>query len=350
MIIDQKPGKHWNLVSNNNSIESIFVLKADHLGDLILATPAVYSLKMAFPKAKITLASTKSGIALYQTLGLIDDAMVFESPSVTKRPLLTLLNQAREFRKRRYDLIVNLRHDFRDILFASLLKRKFLCTYDHKGAALTATHKFIPSDPFLFEADNHLRLVNSLGVKDAGFEVPISKTAMQKIDAKIGRGEYGVIHPASRTKAKQWSQKNFKQIAESMEAMGLKPICVGEKEDVDLCGNLIEDCQNGYNIAGELQFDELFALLSKAKIFVGTDSFVMHCAFAVNIPGVAIFSGTNLVSRWAPPKMRVIENYVACSPCGLENCTVQGHPCMTGIKTDSVINEIERILERGKKQ
>ena len=330
-----------------DSIRSIMVLKADHLGDLMLAAPAAFSLKKVFERAKIVLAGTRQGARLYRTLGLIDDEIFIEGPSVKRRALHSIIGDIMKIRRMRFDLVVNMRHDFRDILFTSALKGRYLCTYDHKGLGRLATHVAPPPDDNRYERENHLRLVEILGVKSAPFVVPEDPNAAESVRQRFGGERYVVLHPVARTPAKQWPLERFRELALALEEKELRVACVGGPEDEELCGQAIAGIDGARNLAGELSFTELFALLRKAEGFAGVDSFVMHAAAAVGLPGVAIFSGTNVQSRWAPPEMSVVSHATDCAPCRLENCNVAGHPCMNEIDVKFVVEAMEGILERG---
>jgi heptosyltransferase-2 len=103
---------------------------------------------------------------------------------------------------------------------------------------------------------------------------------------------------------------------------------------------------------------ELAAKLSRLSVFLGNDSGPKHIAVALHVPTVTVF-GPEHPFEWHPySKERhpyfFIEN-LACRRdampgmpawCGLENCVVEGHKCMTQIAAGPVIAECERVARK----
>lgn len=328
-------------------IASILVLKADHLGDLMTAAPAVRSLANHFPQARITLAGSNTGADLYRALGLIHDAIGLAGPSIRVPSWRGLFRIASVIRRQKFDLVVNFRHDIHDIIFAFMCKGRFLCTYDHKGLGALATHPGQAPLEDVYEAENHLRLVRNLGVEPVPLDVPPDSAAEKRVAMLLGQGRWTVLHPVARTPAKQWPMSAFAELAKRLVDRGMQVVCVGDVEDRGPCEAVLGGLAGSLNLAGRLSFSELFALLRKANNFVGVDSFVMHAAHAIDLPAVAIFSGTNLSKRWAPPSVRVIANPVPCAPCHLERCNVDGHPCLVSLPVDRVIEALDAQPDQG---
>ena len=330
-----------------DEIRSILVYKPDHLGDLLLAAPAVAALKEAFPAATITLAARKQGHALYGRFGLVDDFVPFDGVSLGADNALAIASFLGNIRRRRFDLVVNLRHDFREILFAQSLGERFLCTYNHRDLAVSATYAVTPSVD-CYEAENHLALVATLGAKAARWAIPVSDAAQKKAQHLLGKERWIVLHPAARTAAKQWPIESFAMLARKLRRREYAIACVGDRSDRDRCAPLLESRNVDLDLVGKASFDEMFAVMSGASLFIGIDSFPMHAAYFCGTPQVAVFSGTNRPDRWAPPGCTVIQNPMPCTPCALETCKQLGHPCMRGISVDRVFEAaIDRLRQNG---
>jgi ADP-heptose:LPS heptosyltransferase len=329
-------------------IRSILILKSDHLGDLMLAAPAVHSLRVAFPDAKITLAGSKKGGELFRELGLVHTAISIPPISTAPLKLGSLARAIVRLRKIQYDLVVNLRHDFRDIWFATMLKGRYLCSYDHRGLGFLASHIGPAPLPDRYEAENHLAVIKTLGVEPRAWNVPDD---IEPGDSFFEHPEsqdkpWLVIHPVARTRAKNWPVERFAQVCANMTERGYFPICVGDEQDQSVCAKVLEQAGAGANLAGRLSFGRLFGLLKSAALFVGVDSFVMHAAAAVDLPGVAVFSGTNRAARWAPPNIEIVSASVDCAPCGLTDCDRFDHKCMENIPAEAVIQALLLTMEK----
>ena len=89
---------------------------------------------------------------------------------------------------------------------------------------------------------------------------------------------------------------------------------------------------------GRLSWQELAALLGRARIYVGPDTSVTHLAAATGCPTVALFGPTDprlwgpwpvggLVEPWAPAgtiqrrgNVWLVQNPLSCLPCQQEGC------------------------------
>ena len=89
---------------------------------------------------------------------------------------------------------------------------------------------------------------------------------------------------------------------------------------------------------------ELAGLLARARVVVTNDSGPMHLAAAVGTPVVAIFGPTD-PGRTAPAgaPSRVLDRYVFCSPCFLEECPF-GHECMKEITPEEVLAALTELV------
>jgi ADP-heptose:LPS heptosyltransferase len=104
------------------------------------------------------------------------------------------------------------------------------------------------------------------------------------------------------------------------------------------------------NYVGKVSLEESAALIHRSRLFIGTDSGLMHLACAVDTPVVAIFGPGNL-KKWGPqgPRHAVISEYVSCSPCThfgytIPTCRGTFH-CMRGLNAGKMMNQINQSLK-----
>ncbi|MFB0612540.1 methyltransferase domain-containing protein [Aurantiacibacter poecillastricola] len=111
-------------ISGSKAPETIVVFKLDHLGDFILARPALERLRAAFPEAQLTLVCGAWNAGAARELGIFDEVVEFaifernaalnEVTSMADR----LLSLRKLFAGRTFDLAIDLRidEDTRDVL------------------------------------------------------------------------------------------------------------------------------------------------------------------------------------------------------------------------------------------
>ena len=105
----------------------------------------------------------------------------------------------------------------------------------------------------------------------------------------------------------------------------------------------------GEEVAGFIRIPEATArTLEAADLVVGADSGPAHLAAAVGTPVVVLFSGTNNPQQWQSTgrQVAVVRESVECSPCHRERCPRANHPCMTRLKPQQVMVEVEKLLSK----
>jgi hypothetical protein len=96
----------------------ILLIRPDHLGDLLFATPALRVLRTAFPDAHLACMVGSWGKAVLETNPHLDEIMTCEFPAFSRKPQTSLLDPYRvlaqwatALKPRRFDLAIVLRFD-----------------------------------------------------------------------------------------------------------------------------------------------------------------------------------------------------------------------------------------------
>jgi ADP-heptose:LPS heptosyltransferase len=101
----------------------------------------------------------------------------------------------------------------------------------------------------------------------------------------------------------------------------------------------------------------LAARISGLNVLLGNDSGPRHLASALGVPTVTLF-GPEHPLEWHPYSVdrhpRLFIEPLPCrknaepgSPpwCGLQECIIEAHQCMTRIGSDEVFTEVKRVFE-----
>jgi ADP-heptose:LPS heptosyltransferase len=329
-------------------VQRIWVHKPDHLGDALLARPALFALHAAFPRAELRVACDPAAAPL-----LALDRIAAPEPWAS--PFLGGDGRLRDYRRRvrawAPDLIVNLRHDVRDILLCARLGAPYLATYDHRGLAASATHPAPPPLPDRPEADNHLALLAATLSVSPLTPPPLTppddarRTAEQAWREFERDGPRIVLHAAARTPAKTWPLAHWRTLIELLAASGAPRLAlIGERSDSEINREIARGLPHVSDWTGRFDLPETAAIIQAAELFVGVDSGPGHLAHAVGAPLVSIMSGANDTRRWAPASSRALSFLVTCAPCSREMCPVAGHPCLRNIEPDRVARAAAEVL------
>jgi len=156
------------------------------------------------------------------------------------------------------------------------------------------------------------------------------------------------ICPFSNLNSKHWSQPDCISLTHLLEASGhAEVVLLGGAKDREACEEIIKRAGCGRNAAGLFAIPLSAALLKASALVVSVDSGPMHLSAAVGTPTVAIFSRTApYPCRWFPMGTghTVLYRSVECAGCGLSECPIPGHPCMTQITATEVFRLTLRKL------
>ena len=92
--------------------DNILVINLMHIGDLMLVTPVLRTLRTNFPKARITLVADKKLADLVVCNKHIDGCLLLDKKGADNHPL-AFLRFIRRVRREHFDLVINLHRNER---------------------------------------------------------------------------------------------------------------------------------------------------------------------------------------------------------------------------------------------
>ena len=339
----------------------ILVVALRRLGDVLLTTPLIRSLKRAFPDAGIealVFAGTE-GILL----GNPDLAGVVTMPA---RPTTAEgLSLARRL-WRRYDLAVSTQAGDRPTWFACVAGRKRAGPVEPAGMLAAVKRRMLDravvAQPGLHRIDDVLRLAVALGI-------PAVKEVVVPAGSPGPRSEtpYAVIHAGPMLRYKRWTEAGWRELAATLAARGLSVIATGGPAEGDR--RYLDRVWNGHPEVGRrdgaLTWPELSDLIAGARVYVGPDTSVTHLAAATGAPTVALYGPTDprlwgpwpvggLDRAWAAAgtiqqrgNVWLVQNPLPCLPCQLEGCErrLDSHSqCLDELTVRQVLMAVDAAL------
>ena len=330
----------------------ILVVKLDHLGDVVLATPVFSNLRRAYPNAELhALTGTWSRVVLERHPD-VSKVLDYDSPVFCRTGQSTSLKQTlqryQQLRREKYDLMVELRGDWRTIWF-SLLR---LTPHRLSRAALQITNKLRLSE----FSGTHETTRNLDVLEHAGIPIPIQVAifsvttedekwtsnflASYEIDK-----EYPLvaIHPGSPIPLKRWIPERYAELADWLIAQKhAQVLFVGVKDEVPIIAKIQELMRKtSINIAGKTTLTQLASILHSCNVFIGNDSGPMHLAAAVGTQTIGLYGPGDPI-RFGPIGMQceTIRRRLDC-PCVGVTCRFGKEGCMSQIQVADVIQVLE---------
>jgi lipopolysaccharide heptosyltransferase I len=246
-----------------------------------------------------------------------------------------LLRWARELRRRRYDLVLDLQGLARSALMARVARtgRRIGLASAREGAGWF--YQETVADGARHAVDRYaLAVGHVLGGGLVPEARPLPVPAAPPPDG-LEPGRYIVVHPYSLWETKLWPWERYGALCRRMPEWRFVVIGEGPRFPLEAGGAL--------DLRGRMPLESLMPLVAHAAALVGTDSGPAHVAALFGTPVVSVFGATDpekTAPRGAGGRVLVAEG-VACRPCLSRRCRAEmPMECMDRVGED----EVERAL------
>jgi ADP-heptose:LPS heptosyltransferase len=347
-------------VSTQAVKQFVFVAQGGGLGDLVLASDAIGSIKKAHPEWHVTLAC-RAGLAEVPNLYPIppDEVLPIEfDPYQWSAPSEELLDALRPvvaaLKSRRVDIYIAA--EFQSTWFAWLLASVFrprqalCCTRVLEETRFLSVLReslgvkaVVPQRVGLPEETHELRryqlLLEALGI-------PAQSSFPWSRDEQFPAGDYLVCFPGGSpgTKVKRWPVQNFADVLRRFQAQWRLPVTLlggaGERDELqDLAGQI-----GGAQIIADASIADAAHLLAHARMYLGNDTGPAHLAAAYAVPGVAIYGGGHWPSYapWRPGCIGLVSP-MPCFGCDWDCIFGQG-VCVEAVPVDEVSRAMDDVM------
>lgn len=263
--------------------KNILIITLSNIGDVVLTTPVIVSLRAAFPRARFTVVVGPKAAGLLQGSRMIDRLLVYDKSA----GLSHKLKLVRELREEFYDWVVDLRNS----------AIPYLVRADRRSPVFRRQREKSARRRHL-EVLEMMRLpIHENGTFDffsKKEEASLQEKLLQK-GAAASALEGIVLAPGAGSEAKQWRIEGFCEVASRLLSAYPFPLfAVGDQLELPLGEKLSQlDPGRVINLCGELTLRELAALLSRARLLVTNDSASMHLGYELSRPVAALFGPTD---------------------------------------------------------
>lgn len=316
----------------------ILVRLPNWLGDAVMATPVLESLKASYPDALFTLVGTPVALSLFEGDERVERLVVDESKKAASR-LLWLYRKAKELGN--FDMAITLQNSLLSALFLFFTGSGVRIGYAREFRSLFLTHA-PKENKKIHQVLRYLELVKPFCTMLTE-KLHISSNATPKNLCIINPG-------AAYGEAKRWDAVKFGEVASEL-AKEYDIAIVGAPNEA-IIGKEVESVlikkgvTNYQNYVGKTTMRELIDLIASAKLFITNDSGPMHIAAAFCIPTVAIFGSTDEreTAAWGNPQYAVVKRDMNCRPCKKRSCPLKHHDCMRLIGAAEVLEAAKKVI------
>jgi len=359
----------------------VLLIKPDHLGDVLLCTPALRLLRQQHPRAEIVALVGPWSLPILSRNPDIDTLMTLPFPGFARgdaarsalAPYRLLLHQAMLLRAGHFDTALLLRDDHwwgaALALLAGIPRRL--------GYAVPECAPFLsralPWSPEQHVSRQALALVQAMqGEPDPAAQEPTRYPLRYELApddvawAAAWLAQHGpaagerlvVLHPGTGGAAKLWLPERWAEVGNRLLANTpqnggppLRLLLTGTQNEAALVEAIAQQLHTPpLRLVGATSVGQLTALLARAALVLGVDSGPLHLAVSQGTPSLHLFgpSDAQRFGPWGDPARHVVlRSGLWCSPCGVfRACPRHTDPpeCMAHLEVAQVVQAAQRLL------
>jgi heptosyltransferase-2 len=347
---------------NNLNPRSILIRCPNWVGDVVMCTPALRSIRQRFPQARIAVLIKPSLRRVLENFPYIDEIIEWD-PKGRHRGLKSYLAFVRMLRQRSFDLGIAMTSSFSSaqLLFLAGIPVRVGYSRNCRGFLLTLTQKPLREKGKIVpvnKVEMDLGLCELLGCTELSTRTELGTSAEARGWVEAFFEERGitaadfivcVIPGATFGPSKCWKEDYFASVCDGLIAeYGAKILVLPGPGELPIARRIIGHMQKKPVDMGDtiVPLDVLIALISSCGLLITNDTGPRHFGVAFDKPVVVIMGSTD--SRHTDcnlEKTVVLQQKVDCGPCHLRVCPTD-HRCMTLITPDMVLAAAREMIER----
>lgn len=303
-------------------VRRVLVVRADNLGDVVLATPAVRALRRAVPHADVDLLVSPVGALVAAMVPGVRDTITVSASwqrAGGSRDGEELVREEWELveriRERRYDVMVVFTSHSQSpwpVAHVGMLAGiPVRAVHSREFGGAVATHWVTPPPVGVHQVDRCLHLLAALGIPSAGTELELE---VPDLPASGGV----VLAPGGSCASKRYPAHKFAEVARLLAQAGHAVRVTGSPREAALVDEVVAGAAHPLvTPLGQVGVPELAAVIAGAEVVVCNNSGCLHLADAVRTPVVCTYAGTEgrteMPPRTAPAVL--LGRRVPCAPC-----------------------------------
>lgn len=343
--------------------QRILLTRMKFIGDVVLTTPAIRSVRNAFPDAFIAYMGEKNAVSLLEGNPCLNEIIPFDfsRTSVLEQP-----RTAFRLRRSRFDLAIDFFGNPRSALLTWLTGATHRVGPDRTGRGKLYTIR-VKDDgkpkPVIDFYDQYLR---ATGIEPSARKTELFLTDDERREARIflrwldhetspldlTRPIIG-LHPGATWPAKKWLAGSFASLAELIRAkLGCQIVLTTGPNDGKTVREVANASMAGVKALPVLPLRQLAAVISHCSVYVSNDAGPMHIAAALGVPAIGVF-GPGQEDIWFPYNEaeghKALRKDVPCHPCHLDVCNREGEgymECMKLLKADEIFAAVQNAFMR----
>ena len=338
----------------------ILLTRLKFIGDIVLTTPHIRTLRETFPDAYIAYLGDREAVRLLEGNPDLNEIIPID---LSRGGFFSRMSLFYTLRRRKFDLVIDLFANPRSALLTFATGARVRVGGDFQGRGKLYTVRIRDDGAPKTAIEFHYQSLRAVGIQPRSFETKVYLSDDERREARRYLEWQDVdftkpvvaLHPGGTWPSKLWGAERFAGLADLLRAKtGAQLILTQGPGDAET----VKDTE--HSIVGHLltlpvlPLRQLAGILSQCSAFVTNDCGPMHLSVAVGTPTIGLF-GPGEESIWFPYTERfpggskkhvALRRDVACHPCHLNACNRPGDENMECMKLLTVEDVFAAVRER----
>jgi heptosyltransferase-3 len=339
-----------------SSPRRILVTRMKFIGDVVLTTPVIHSLRHALPDAYIAYMGDAGAVALLEQNPYLNEIIPFDfsAPTLREQPRVAWL-----LRRRKFEMVIDLFGNPRSALLTRLSGAPVRVGLDRPGRGRFYTVRVQDAPRKKTAVEFHEQFLRAVGIEPTFHAPEIFLSDVERNAGRVllgGVGRVVALHPGATWPAKRWTPEGFAGVVQKLQTVyGVKAVLTGGPKDIEVVQQVAALAGGQLRTFIGLPLRQLAALYAAAAVVVSNDAGSMHIAAAAGTPTIGLF-GPGEQDIWFPYDValghKALRKDVPCHPCHLDFCNRNGDgfmECMKLLTVDEVAIAVGEALNRSKR-
>jgi len=324
----------------------ILLIRFSSIGDIIITTPILRSLRERFPSAQIDYLTKKEFTPLLAGSAELSSVIGYDKSSMSLRSL------KKKLKAQSYDLLIDLHNSLRSrVLRFGLASKIFVYSKPYYRRLLLTKFgiNLLQAAKPIYRRYYHA--CRGLDLQEhRGYFINYSPADAQSVARYFTDEKPLLVSLSAAHRTKKWQVAKFAQLIDRLQPQ--KVIILGgnkEKKEASELKKLCSQSAQVLDLSGKLDLLQTAALMKNSRLLLCHDSGLLHLAQSQSLACVAIFGCTTQELGFFPinNNSRVVQVDLACRPCtakGLTACPRKHFRCMRDISVEMVLKQVRELL------
>ena len=321
-----------------SKLKKIIIIRLSSLGDILLSTPFIRSIKNQLPEIKIDYIVREEYSDVLKLNPYLNKVLTFSRIENDNDKILE------EVKNSKYDFVIDLQNNLRSKKIVSKINSQLVrFSKNSWNKFLLVNFKINKLNDASQIPIRYAQALPGFQLDGKGLDLFTDKSPSPELRQKedlIG------FCPGARHFTKRWPKEYFIGLGKELNQSGYTIVLFGGRTDKELCADINKEITNSIDLCSDNNILQTAADMKLCKAVICNDSGLMHTASSVGTKVIAIFGSTVKEFGFAPykcPNLILENNSLTCRPCshiGKDHCPKKHFNCMQLIKPDFVFNKV----------